>query len=367
MRRQNPYRDIVGDATVRKRNGVRPMSCRMLFRVILLSVPLLVSSGVRGQDEIRLRASISTDIRHISVGKPVWVDFTMQNNSAEPLVLAVPGTRAENAAAAMGLPLSHVFSGRAFAGLMIEGGQGRRWDVAVDYQPPDTTEIVEIAPYGSIGIALDVTRYYPVLRTPGRYRLRWEPYGGQVRSNELVVEVAARKQVALLTDFGEMTIKLFYDEAPNHAENFLDLVRSGFYDNLTFHRILPGTLIQGGCPRGDGTGIRSDGKKLTAEFNELPQDRGAVSMALARSEDSNSASCQFFIVNTRIPEWDGRYTIFGHLVGDESYETLDHLMALPADRMGRPEKRVYIRGLRIEDARSDDIDPLLLNPIGFGS
>ncbi len=342
------------------------MSCRKFIACItLLSMPLLAGSGARAQDEMRLKAAISSNARHASVGKPIWVDFRLQNLSAETATLTVPGTQPEPAATEMGLPLSHVFSGRAFAGLTVTGSQGRRWDVAVDYQPPGTTEIVEVAPYASVGISLDVVRYYPVLRTPGRYRLSWEPYGGALRSNELVIEVAPRKQVTLLTDYGEMTIKLFYDEAPNHVENFLELAQSGFYDNLTFHKIWPGTFLQGGCPRGDGTGIRSDGKKLAAEFSDLPQERGAVNMARVET-DPDSASCQFFICNTRIPEWDGRYTLFGHLTDAVSYETLDKLMAVDVDEQGRPRKRTYIRGVRIEDARSEEPPVTLLNPADSG-
>jgi peptidyl-prolyl cis-trans isomerase B (cyclophilin B) len=336
-------------------------SRNFLLYIVLLSTPPLGGTGARAQDAIQIKAAISTVSRQAQVGKPIWIDFVLQNLTANPVTLNVPGTQSAKSATAMGLPLAHVFSGRAFAGLVIEGSQGRRWDVAVDYQPPGTTETVELAPYASVGTSIDASRFYPVLRTPGRYRLRWEPYGGSLRSNELVLEVAARKQVTLLTDSGEMVIKLFYDEAPNHVENFLELAQGGFYDNLTFHKIFPGTFIQGGCPAGNGTGIRSDGKKLPAEFNDIPQDRGAVSMARVEA-DPDSASCQFFITNTRIPEWDGRYTIFGHLVGNPSYETLDKLMALPVDEQGRPKKRTYIRGVRIEDVRNEEPPPPLLSP-----
>ncbi|MCP4591083.1 MAG: peptidylprolyl isomerase [bacterium] len=319
---------------------------------------LLLSCGVPGaqsadaQDPMQLRASISAAARHVAVGKPIWIDFTLTNLSAEPAELIVPGTDSEPADSAMGLPITHAFSGRAFSCLAIEGTQGQRWDVAVDYHPPAVSEVVEIAPHGSVGVSLEVTRYYPVLRSPGRYRLRWEPYGGALRSNDLIVEVAPRKQVTLITDHGEMVMRLLYDDAPGHVESFLSLAQGGFYDNLTFHKIWPGTFIQGGCPLGNGTGIRPDGRKLTAEFHDAPQDRGAVSMARLES-DPDSASCQFFIVNTRIPEWDGRYTMFGHLVGEESFETLDRLMVLPVDDQGVPDKRIHIRGVRIEDARSE--------------
>ena len=344
--------------------GRHDVTCRQfILCLISLSTPCLVATSAGAQDEIRLKAVISAAGRHLPVGKPVWIDFTLQNLSPEMVTLTVPGTESERTDAAMGLPLSHVFSGRAFAGLTVEGNHGRRWDVAMDYQPPGITELVEIAPYGSVGISLEVTRYYPVLQTPGRYRLSWKPYGAALCSNELMIEVAPRKQAILLTDHGEMTIKLFYDEAPNHVENFLGLAQSGFYDNLTFHKILQGTFIQGGCPVGNGTGIRPDGKKLTAEFNSLPQDRGAVNMARLET-DPDSASCQFFIVNTRVPEWDGRYTIFGHLTGDSSYETLDKLMAVPVDDQGLFPKRVYLRGVRIEDVRSAGPPAALLNPLG---
>ena len=345
------------------------MSSRRLVLCVLLGAFPWIAADASAQDEIRLRAVISTPTRYVSVGKPVWVDFTLQNLAAEDVALIVPGTQSETAAGPMGLPLSHVFSGRAYAGLVIEGEHGRRWDVAVDYHPPDTTELVTIAPFGSVGVSFDVTRYYPMLRSPGRYRLAWEPYGGRLVSNELLIEVSPRKQVVLLTDLGEMTIELSYDEAPRHVENFLELAQSGFYDNLTFHKIWPGTFIQGGCPLGNGTGIRSDGKKLAPEFSDLPQERGAVSMARLES-DPDSASCQFFICNTRIPEWDGRYTVFGHLIGEEAYETLDKLMSTPVDDQGRAERRVYIRGLRIEDAPSTESGATLSHPtvlVPYGS
>jgi cyclophilin family peptidyl-prolyl cis-trans isomerase len=80
----------------------------------------------------------------------------------------------------------------------------------------------------------------------------------------------------------------------------------------------------------------------------------------------NSGSCQFFICNTRIPEWDGRYTVFAHLVGEASYETLDKLMSAEVGKDGRPLKRIYLRGIRIEDAPFQDIPTMLLSPDAAG-
>src|SRR4051812_1662142 len=97
------------------------------------------------------------------------------------------------------------------------------------------------------------------------------------------------------TDLGDMTVELWDDVAPKHVENFLKLGTSGFYDNLIFHRIIPGFVIQGGCPKGTGTG--GPGWSVKAEFNDRKHVPGTLSMA--RSSDPNSAGSQFFICLTR--------------------------------------------------------------------
>ena len=341
------------------------MPAHKLFIITVLGLcgyrpaPLLGQDAPKGDGTAssptqQLIAALAVTSRHIPVGKPLWVDFMIFNVSAEPATLAVPGTSPESHDTSMGLPLTHVFSGRAYAGLSIEGQNNKRWEVAINYQPPGTAPVLELAPYSSVGITVEVTKYYPALLSAGRYRMRWEPYGGTLRSNDLIIDIAPRKQARILTDQGEMLVRLNYDDAPNHVDNFLELAQSGFYDNLTFHKIETGYFIQGGDPQGDGRGIRRDGKKLAAEFSSRAQDRGSVNMARLES-DPNSASCQFFILNTRLPEWDGRYTQFGHLEGDASYATLDKLMAQPVDEQGRPAKRLYIRGIRIEDVPRDDL------------
>src|SRR5262245_45418098 len=126
------------------------------------------------------------------------------------------------------------------------------------------------------------------------------------------------KQATFHTDFGTMTAHFFPDVAPQHVENFLSLAESGFYDNRTFHRIVKGFMIQGGCPKGDGTG--NGPRRLPAEFNDKPHVVGTLSMA--RTNDPNSASCQFFICLARADFLDGQYTVFGELVDDASRQTL---------------------------------------------
>ena len=304
------------------------------------------------QEAPAVTATLSSARRHVFPGQPVWVDFTITNSSDEPVELSLDGVKPVPDAGLVGLPLSHVFSGVAFAGLSIQGGgMGRVWDSPVGYQPPQAARIVSLGPHASVGLALEVSRYYPVLRTSGRFRMTWSPYGGSVISNELIVEVTAPKLALIQTDFGTMTIQFHYDVAPIHVENFLELARSGFYDNLTLHKIVPGYFIQGGCSHGDGTGVRPDGRRLAAELSDLPVKRGTVCMARLE-EDMDSASSQFLICASRIPQWDGKYTVFGELIGDESFTTLERMLAEPTSADGHPVEPMYSRSVRIVDALS---------------
>jgi peptidyl-prolyl cis-trans isomerase B (cyclophilin B) len=109
---------------------------------------------------------------------------------------------------------------------------------------------------------------------------------------------------------GVIKIEFFPDDAPKTVENFVTLAKKGFYDGLTFHRIEPGFVIQGGDPKGDGTG--GPGYKVKAEFNKNQHVRGAV--AMARSNDPDSAGSQFYIVLAPAHFLDGKYTVFGKVV-----------------------------------------------------
>ena len=318
---------------------------------VLLLAPAL--AGAAPPDEgAPLRVRLSSRQFHVNVGVPIWIEFLVENDTDEPITLFVPGTEPEIADDIMGLPMEHVFSGEAFGSLSIRNEDNRTWDVAVGYQPPNKAPVVTLGAHRSIGALVDIRAYYPALRTPGTYRLKWAPYGGRVESNILVIKVAALKQARIVTDQGEMTVRFFYADAPRHIDNFIELAKKRFYDGLTFHRIESGFFIQGGCPNGDGTGIRPNGVKIGGEFSDRRQTRGMISMALL-DEDPGSASCQFFITNTDVPEWDGKYTIFGQLVGDESYETLDRLMATATNGDGKPLEKLSIRTIRITEAPNE--------------
>ena len=147
------------------------------------------------------------------------------------------------------------------------------------------------------------------------------------------------KLVVLETNLGIITIEFFPNDAPNHVENFVSLTESGFYDETIFHRIIPGFMIQGGDPNtinGDPStwGTGGPDQKIDEEFNSIKHNRGIVSMA--RSSDPNSAGSQFFIVHKDSNSLDGKYTVFGRIVTEESFQTLDKIAEVETGTNDRP-------------------------------
>ena len=300
-------------------------------------------------DDAGLEAEIVTRKPIVPSGQPVWFDFIIRNRSDQPVTLTVADLpEAADHPAGMGLPLEHVFSGEPDGSLDIRQDSDTRSLRVVAPPVPSVGRSVVILPHGTVGTQLDLTRYCESMRRPGTYNVQWRPYRGTLQSNVVRVVVAALRQAVIHTDFGRMTIRFNYDQAPHHVENFIELVEKGFYDGLTFHRVVHGGLIQGGCPRGDGTGIRPDGKLLKAEFSDLPIDVGSVVMATTRN-DPDSGSCQFYISLTRLRNLEGKQTVFGHLVGEESYETLRKIGSVPTGDQDRPIKAVYIRNISLDN------------------
>ena len=167
--------------------------------------------------------------------------------------------------------------------------------------------------------------------------------------------MAGTPRAVIETKFGEMEIELLPDEAPGHVKNFLDLARKGFYDGTTFHRVIPGFMIQGGDPNTKkpedpshpyGTG--GSDTKLKAEFNDTPHKRGIVSMA--RAGDPNSASSQFFIVVKDSNFLDGQYSAFGEVIS--GMEVADKIAAVPRGANDRPNQPVHIKKVLLSQAKS---------------
>jgi len=120
------------------------------------------------------------------------------------------------------------------------------------------------------------------------------------------------KQTGVITleKGGEIRMEFYPADAPKTVENFVTLAKKGFYNGLTFHRVVPDFVVQGGCPKGNGTG--GPGYQIKAEFNKQKHVRGT--MAMARSQDPDSAGSQFYICYGSTPHLDGQYTVFGHVV-----------------------------------------------------
>ncbi len=146
----------------------------------------------------------------------------------------------------------------------------------------------------------------------------------------------------------KMKVELYPDIAPKTCENFEKLVKQGFYDGLTFHRVIPGFMIQGGCP--DGTGMGGPGWSIDGEFtsngfkNDLKHTRGVISMA--RSMMPNSAGSQFFIMHADSPHLDGDYAAFGKVI--EGIEAVDEIAETETDRNDKPKTPQIIKKMYIE-------------------
>ena len=116
--------------------------------------------------------------------------------------------------------------------------------------------------------------------------------------------------VIALEKGGEIRLEFYPEDAPKTVENFVTLAKKGFYNGLNFHRVVPDFVVQGGCPKGNGTG--GPGYQIKAEFNKQKHVRGTL--AMARSQDPDSAGSQFYICYGTTPHLDGQYTVFGRVV-----------------------------------------------------
>jgi len=142
--------------------------------------------------------------------------------------------------------------------------------------------------------------------------------------------------------------ELYPDIAPNTVNNYISLIKQGFYDGLIFHRVIPGFMIQGGCP--EGSGIGGPGYSIKGEFssngfsNQLQHDRGVLSMA--RSARPNSAGSQFFIMVAKAPHLDGEYASFGKVI--EGMEAVDAIVNTPRNFSDKPKQVQRMKKVSVE-------------------
>lgn len=246
-----------------------------------------------------------------------------------------PAARAADATGRVLTPVKTWFS----PGKPVEvkvAGQGDVKLVMTEFAGPP------VAPRGPVDVAggsgtVDLRTLFPVLDAGGTYLLyavakdadvtkgvtqfQGTPLVVGVRADRragapngpMVIKVEPLQYVAVTTNRGPMTMAFYYDVAPHTVSNFVTLASQGYFDGIGFHRIVPGFVIQGGDPRGDGTG--GPGYQIDAEFNDRPHEPGVLSMA--RSMDVNSAGSQFFVCldYAQTKQLDRKYTAFGRVVG----------------------------------------------------
>ncbi len=166
-------------------------------------------------------------------------------------------------------------------------------------------------------------------------------------------EVEVIKTIPIVTmiikDYGTITLELYPDMAPNTVNNFITLANDGFYDGLTFHRVIKGFMIQGGDPNGNGSG--GPGYSITGEFadngfnqNTLSHTKGIISMA--RTGMPNSAGSQFFIMSADATYLDGQYAAFGKVTS--GIEVVEAIEKLETDNQDKPVKEVVIESISVE-------------------
>jgi cyclophilin family peptidyl-prolyl cis-trans isomerase len=165
----------------------------------------------------------------------------------------------------------------------------------------------------------------------------------------------ASKVAEIHTGKGVITVRFFPDKAPNHVRNFIELSEQGYYNGTKFHRIIPGFMIQGGDPNTKNAdtsrwGQGGSGKNLKAEFNDVNHRRGILSMA--RSQDPDSASSQFFITVADASSLDQQYTAFGEVVS--GMEVADAIVSAPRGPQDRPNEPVAIEKVVVRDAKDNE-------------
>ena len=232
-------------------------------------------------------------------------------------------------------------------------------------KPTDAKGSADVA----TGKTVDAKSVFPQLATVGTYVLYAVPKGkslpdfvgtpvvievraGQGGAEPDVTKVQPLQYAVMQTQSGPITMTFWYDVAPNTVDSFLRLCEQGYYDGLTFHRIIPGFVIQGGDPKGNGSG--GPGYSLNAEFNSRKHEAGVLSMA--RAQDENSAGSQFFICldYKQTQHLDNKYTAFGKVTdGMKAVEAIAHTPLSDADN-GTPAKPPVIEKVTVKPVTPDN-------------
>ncbi len=249
---------------------------------------LLLAAGLTEAQDLRLGLDAAEKV--LRPGRKMLLRFTLENAGAVETKVDEPDTYLE--------------------GLEISDPDGRVLK-PVGKTKGITRRSVTLEAGGFFGRSVDVGGLLADVPEDkeGFYRFRWS-FGESV-SNEIRLQVVRDWIATLDTNHGKISMELYPHAAPLHVRNFMKLARSGFYSGTLFHRIIPGFMMQGGAPKDPG----SDVKPLQAEFGEIKHVFGTVSMA--RTNDPNSATSQFFICFGAVPHLDRNYSVFGQVISGE--------------------------------------------------
>ncbi len=340
----------------------------MPYSVLAASLCLLASLGVDNATAATptaadsLRAELHVAQTFLTPGSPIELRFTLVNTSADPTDISLRHRPDHDAG--ITLPPEILFGTADEPAIIVTAVDRSPIEVmppTADHSPADSADAdpttVRLAGNATLGTLLDLTDFYRMARYPGDYTVTWQPLGGQAGIASVSFRVEPRREAILVTDHGKLTFELDYDGAPLNVHNFLELAEDGFYNGTILHRIIPGFVIQGGCPNGNGSGIRPDGKLVPAEFHKAPVDVGTL-LASRKGSDPNSASCQFFIALARLEHLDDQYTVIGQATDVESMRTLQALAAVRTTDRGRPIAPITIRSINLVEDSSRRVHDL---------
>lgn len=293
-----------------------------------------------------LRAELHMERALLTPAQPAWIRFSLTNVGDEAVEL--PASRATDGSTPVILPPGLIFGEVNQPALHLSYENQRQEVLKSPTVIPATDTSLTLPPRASIGAEIDFRSLTRDARYLGRFKVEWRPPIGKTPPATIEFQVETRKRAVVYTDFGNMTFNLAYDKAPRNVENFLELVRDKFYDGKQIHRIVPDGLFQGGSPDNTSAGLRPDGKTFPLELHDARFEAGTLAMA-RKSNDPNSASCQFFVTLARLPDLDGKYTIIGSAADDATLRTLERIAAQPVNDQGRPMQPVIIFSMRLID------------------
>jgi peptidyl-prolyl cis-trans isomerase B (cyclophilin B) len=260
----------------------------------------------------------------------------------EPLALKLTLAN-ESPSASITIARSELVTPRSFVAASYD--RKGHW-VVIDGEAPQGS--VELKPGESWTMPVAAMLPEALTKTPSPITLQWVGNGALagIRSTEATVTVRDDKNpvATLETSEGTIVIELLPEKAPNHVANFITLAKSGFYDRRLFHRVIPGFMVQTGCPL--GTGLGDPGYKIAAEFNDTSFVKCVVGMART-GDNVNSAGSQFFVCVADGKSLDNQYTAFGRVL--EGQDVADKISNVPRDvkNNDRPFKDVILKKVTV--------------------